>query len=50
VGTKLLLGTGIYNDDVPDEKVIGHMFVYEIVELYPKWHDSQNRIQKSSHP
>jgi hypothetical protein len=48
VGTKLLLGIGIYNDDVP-EKVIDHMFVYKIVELYPKWHDSQNRIQKSSH-
>jgi hypothetical protein len=34
VGTKLLLDTGIYNDDVP-EKVIDHMFVYKKVELYP---------------
>jgi hypothetical protein len=33
VGTKLLLDTGIYDDDVP-EKVINHMFVYKIVELY----------------
>jgi hypothetical protein len=34
VGTKLLLDTGIYDDDVP-EKAINHMFVYKIVELYP---------------
>jgi hypothetical protein len=34
VGTKLLLDTGMYNNDVP-EKVINHMFVYKIVELYP---------------
>jgi hypothetical protein len=34
VGTKLLLDTGIYDDDVP-EKVIDHMFVYKIVKLYP---------------
>jgi hypothetical protein len=32
VGTKLLLDTGVYNDDVP-EKVINHMFVCKIVEL-----------------
>jgi hypothetical protein len=32
VGTKLLLDTGIYNDDVPD-KVIDHMFVYKIAKL-----------------
>jgi hypothetical protein len=32
VGTKLLLGTGIYDTPVPAQ-VKGHMFVYEIVEF-----------------
>jgi hypothetical protein len=33
--TKLLLDTSIYNDEIP-EKVVDHMFVYEIVELVSK--------------